>query len=173
MRFTSNIEFALKFPCTIKDGLAVAEEELDSQLYSAIVESSFGDYDYGGDIKFSADHILSNLSSYRDNAVVITINAELPVVDDIDEDTFISDYSDAFDGYKQYLVDQINGILSGSDIFGNLPKDTDVIYYNYGEIYAKLPYNSGRLDLKYAPAYVEDEDDAAFQLSDLYYSVFD
>lgn len=173
MKFKSNIAFVLNFPCTFKEGLAVAEEELDSQLYSAIVESSFGDYDYGGDIKFSVDHIFSDLSSSKDNAVVITIDADLPIVDDIDEDTFISDYSDAFDVYKQYLVDQINGILSGSDIFGNLPKDTDVIYYNYGEIYAKLPYHSKHLDLEYAPAYVEDEDDVVFQLSDMYYSVFD
>jgi hypothetical protein len=173
MKFKSSIEFVLKFPCTFKEGLAVAEEELDSQLYSAIVESSFGDYDYGGDIKFSVHDIYSSLSTYVNCSVVITIDAELPVVDDIDEDTFISDYSDAFDGYKQYLVDQINGILSGSDIFGSLPKDTDVIYYNYGEIYAKLPYHSKHLDLEYAPAYVEDEDDVVFQLSDMYYSVFD
>ena len=168
MTYNNSIEFKLVFPCDVVSGLDDLESELDELLYTPLVNDHFGDYDFGGNIVFSVDDAYSLLDEYT---VVVKINADLPIEpgDDLDEDEFIAEFKEAFEGYKKYLVEQMNDILEGSDLFGRIPEKLDVIYQD-NHVYVEVDYYSSSMKISFAPAYVEDDEDSEDQLSDLYNS---
>jgi len=170
MTYNSSIEFKLVFPCDVVSGLDDLESELDEVLYTPLVNSHFGDYDFGGNIVFSVDDAYSILDEYT---IVLKINADLPIEpgDDLDEDDFIEEFKEAFEGYKKYLVEQINDILEGSDLFGRIPEKIDMVYQD-NHMYVEVDRygSSSSMKISFAPAYVEDDEDSEDQLSDLYNS---